>query len=245
MAFGPVVAWCDGTPPPPPMGVWSGKGQLGVQNSQGNTQAETANAALDMALLAGLWKHALRVDALYGKSAGAVSAERYEGLWQSNYNFTPMLYAFGALRYEHDLFSGFLYQGSATAGIGYQIVNTARTKLSVQAGAGDRTERPELLLKDAAGVVRGRVVLPRENGAIGTAGVDFTQFLTATTSLTNTALVEAGAGNTLFTDKFALTVKMTTKLALSLGYTLQDNTNPPAGLKKIDSTETLNLVYAF
>jgi putative salt-induced outer membrane protein YdiY len=38
---------------------------------------------------------------------------------------------------------------------------------------------------------------------------------------------------------------VSTKLALSLAYTLQDNTKPPAGLKKTDTLETINLVYAF
>jgi putative salt-induced outer membrane protein len=226
------------------MGVWTGKGQLGFLDSQGNTQAESANAALDMALLTGPWKHTLHLDGLYGKSADVVSAERYEGLWQSNYNFTSALFGFGALRYEHDMFSGFQYQGSATAGVGYQIFNTARTKLSVQVGAGDRDERPETLVTDPSGQVY-RTPLSRDNGLIGTAGFDVTQYLTATTSLSDTALVEAGSGNTLLTDTFALTVKVSTKLALSLGYNFQDNTNPPVGLKKVDSTETVNLVYAF
>lgn len=245
IGLSPVVAWCGEAPAPPPMGVWTGKGQLGFLDSQGNTVAESANAALDMALLEGPWKHTLHLEGLYGKSADVVSAERYEGLWQSNYNFTSALFAFGALRYEHDLFSGFQYQGSVTGGIGYQFINTARTKLSAQVGAGDRDERPETLVKDPAGAVISREPLARDNGAIATAGFDVTQVLTATTSLSDTALVETGSGNTLFTDTFALTVKVSTKLALSLGYNLQDNTNPPAGLKKVDSTETVNLVYAF
>ena len=38
---------------------------------------------------------------------------------------------------------------------------------------------------------------------------------------------------------------MSDKLALSLAYGLQDNTKPPAGLKKLDTIETINLVYAF
>jgi len=245
VGFSPVVAWCDQAPPPPPMGVWTGNGQLGFLDSQGNTVAESANAALDMSLLTGRWKHTLHLDGLYGKSADVVSAERYEGLWQSNYNLTPALFAFGALRYEHDLFSGFQYQGSATVGIGYQFIDTAYTKLSAQVGVGDRVERPEILVKDAAGVVLYRVPLARDNGAIATAGFDVTQYLTATTSLSDTALVEAGGNNTLLTDTFALTVKVSTKLALSLGYKLQDNTNPPVGLKKVDSTEMVNLVYSF
>ena len=52
-------------------------------------------------------------------------------------------------------------------------------------------------------------------------------------------------GDKLLTDTVALPVKMSTRLALSLAYTLQDNTAPPNGLKKVDSTETANLVFAF
>lgn len=245
IGLAPLAAWADPAPPPQPMDVWVGKGQLGFLDSQGNTVASSANAMLDMSLLTGPWKHALHLDGLYGKSTGVVSAERYEGQWQSNYNFTGSIFAFGALRYEHDLFSGFQYQGSATAGVGYQIFNGARTKLSVQLGAGDRLERTETLVKDAAGAVLYRIPLARQNDSVGTAGLDFTQVLTPATTLTDTALVESGGGNTLITDTLALTVKMTTKLALSVGYNLQDNTNPPPGLKKLDSTETVNLVYSF
>jgi putative salt-induced outer membrane protein YdiY len=38
---------------------------------------------------------------------------------------------------------------------------------------------------------------------------------------------------------------MSTKLALSLGYNLQEHTRPPPGLKKVDILATVNLVYAF
>lgn len=240
----PVVAWCDQAPPPAPMGVWSGKGQLGFLDSQGNTVAESANAALDMALLEGAWKDALHLDGLYGKNADVVSAERYNAQWQTNYNLTGALFVFGALSYEHDLFNGFDYQASGTAGIGYQIFNSAQTKLSVQVGAGDRVERPETLTELPDGNYD-RTLLGRENAGVATAGVDFAQVITNTTTLTNSASVESGGGNTTIKDTFGFTVKMTTKLALGLGYNLQDNTNPPAGLKKVDSTETVNLVYAF
>jgi len=51
--------------------------------------------------------------------------------------------------------------------------------------------------------------------------------------------------DTLVTNTLALAVKVSAKLALSVGYALQDNTNPPAGLQKLDRLETLNLVYSF
>ncbi len=243
LGLSPVVAFCDQAPPTP-MGVWTGKGQLGFLDSQGNTVEESANAALDMGLLEGLWKHALHLDGLYGKSADIVSAERYNAQWQSNYNFTSNLFVFGALRYEHDLFSGFDFQGTANAGIGYQIFNSNATKLSVQVGAGDREERPETLTKLPDGNYS-HTLLAKQNAGVVTGSVDFSQVITQSTSVSNTALVESGAGNTTLTDTLALTVKMSTKLALGLGYNLQENTNPPVGLKKVDSTETVNLVYSF
>ncbi|HTV49852.1 MAG TPA: DUF481 domain-containing protein [Steroidobacteraceae bacterium] len=238
----PLLAWADDSPPPP-QGVWSGKGQLGFFSSQGNAQAESANAALDMSLLEDPWKHSFHLEFLYGKSADVVAAERYLGRWESDYNLSDRVYTFGALRYEHDLFSGFDFQASGTAGVGYKIFDTKTIKLSFQVGAGYLEERPEVVTQ--MGTFYARTMLPSTGNAVATAGLNYSQQLTSTTTLADTFLVEAGADNSLLTDTLSLTVKMSTKLALSLAYNLQDNTKPPAGVKSIDSTETLNLVYAF
>ena len=46
-------------------------------------------------------------------------------------------------------------------------------------------------------------------------------------------------------DDVALVVNMSMKLALSAGFTLQENSQPPPGLKKANTLTTLNVVYAF
>jgi putative salt-induced outer membrane protein YdiY len=58
-------------------------------------------------------------------------------------------------------------------------------------------------------------------------------------------LIESGSTDTLVTNALAPAVTIFTKLALSVGYNIQDNTKPPAGLKKLDTLETINLVYAY
>jgi len=239
-----LAALADDAAPPPPQGVWLGKGQLGFLASQGNTDASSANAAIDMGLLEDPWEHKFHLEGLYGKSAGIVAAERWLANWQSNYDFSADVFGFGALRYAHDLFSGFQYQASETAGVGYKLINSNDTKLSAQLGVGYRELKPEDLTTEPDGSTE-RTPLASDNGVILTAGLDYTQALTSTTSLSNKLLVEAGSGDTLITDGLALTIKMSTKLALSLGYSLQDNTKPPDGLKKINSVETANLVFAF
>ena len=243
LALAPVIADCADAPPP--QGVWTGKGQVGYMASQGNSQAKSANAAIDLGLLDAPWEHAFHLSGLYGQNAGITAAERWDALWQSNYDFTPDLYGFGALRYAHDMFSGFQHQDSVAAGLGYKFFNSDTMKLSEQVRVGYRQLRPELLLPDPSGAVTSRILQPSSNEAVLTAGIDYSQALTSTTTLSNKFLMESGSSDTLFTDALALTIKMSTKLALSLGYSLQDNTKPPAGLKKLDTLETVNLVFGF
>ena len=240
-----IGVWADGAPPAPPMGVWIGKGQAGFLNSHGNSDAESINGNIDMSRYDGPWKNEFYLSELYGKSAGVVSAERWEAREQSSYTVSDGIFAFGGLRFEHDMFDGFQYQASVTAGMGYKFIDTADTKLSGQAGAGYRRLRPEDIVKDADGVVTERILHDASGEAIGTAGLAFSHAFTKTTTLTNKFLTESGPANTLLHDEIALSVKMAEKLGLSVGYGITDNTHPPGALRKLDTVTTVNLAFAF
>lgn len=232
-------------PAPPPDDVWSGKGQAGLVSTQGNSSAKTANVALDLSMHHGDWKHTAHIGGLYAQSAGVTSADRWDAGWQSDYSISTRVLGFGKLRYSHDMFSGFQYQASAAAGIGYKIFDEKAIHLMVQGGVGYRRTQPENIVRNAAGIVTSRTLLGATGDAILTAGADYSQDLTSTTTLSDKLLIESGSSDTLVTDALALTVKVSEKLALSVGYTLQNNSKPPAGLKKLDTMETVNLVYAF
>jgi putative salt-induced outer membrane protein len=231
------------TPPPPPKGVWMGKGQFGFLDSHGNSDAESINGNVDIFRYDGDWKNEMYAAGLYGKNSGIVSAERWETRLQSNYNISGNLFAFGGLRFEHDLFDGFQYQASATTGLGYKLIDAADTKLTGQIGAGYRQLRPEEVNIEN-GIVTSRVLGDRSEEGIGTASLDFSQAFSKTTILTNKFLVESGPGNTMLQDTIALNVKMSNKLALSVGYGFINNSNPPPTIKKLDTTATVNLVFA-
>ena len=235
----------DAPAPPPPENEWFGKGQFGFLDSSGNSEAEAVNANIDMTLIEGPWKHEFTLAGLYGKNSGITAAERWVGTWQTNYAITMDVFTFGGLRYEHDLFDGFQYQASGTLGLGYKLINSDATKLSVQLGAGYRSLRPEELVKDPAGEVTARILQASSGDAILTAGLDYSEALTSTTTLSDKFLVESGSDNTMLHNEIALAVKVSNKLALSLGYAVNDNTKPAPGLKKLDTISTINLVYAF
>jgi len=235
----------DAPAPPPPMGVWIGKGQFGFLDSHGNSDAESANAKLDLLRYDGAWKNELYFGGLYGKSSGITSAERIEAHSQSNYTISGDFFAFGGLRYEHDEFDGFQYQASITVGLGYKVLDTKSDKLIVQVGAGYGRLRPETIDKDADGAVVSRTPLDSQSEALGTLGVDYSHAFNKSTMLSNKLLVESGSLNTNINDQIALTVKMSEKLALSVGYGFLDNTKPTPPTKKIDTVATVNLVFAF
>lgn len=245
----PLTAFAAATPKAGTGKGFSGKGQLGFVASQGNAQGKSANAVVNLHYVAGRWKHSLDLAGLYGQSLGTVSAERWTVLWQTDRKFSADAYAFGSLRYEHDMFNGFQYQASAALGVGYTVIHNNSTTLSTQIGAGYMVSRPETLtsiaLTNPTRTFIARVALPSQRYAIGTLGVNYEHTLTATTSLSDKLLVNAGSVNTLVTNDLAFVVKVSTKLALSLGYSIQDNTHPASGIKHLDSTETVNLVYAF
>jgi putative salt-induced outer membrane protein len=245
LALAPAVAALADEAPPPPQGVWIGKGQLGFLSSHGNSDSESLNGNVDLLRYDGAWKNEFFVGGLYGKNSGIVSAERWETRGQSNYTISGDLFAFGGLRYEHDLFDGFQYQASVTGGLGYKLINSDDTKLTAQVGAGYRRLRPETIDKDGTGMVISRTPLDATGDAIATVGIDFSHAFTKTTTFTNKFLMEAGSSDTLLHDDLALTVKMSDKLALSVGYGITDNTKPPAPLKKLDTIASVNLVFGF
>ncbi len=222
---------------------WTGKGEVGYVMARGNSDTDTGNAKLDIAKEIGVWKHSLALSGLYGKNNDITTAQRWDIRWQSDYKLSERMFAFGAARYEDDNFSGFDYQATLSAGLGYHFINTEATKLTGTLGAGYRVLRPEQLIKDAAGNVVQRIKGERSENVVANAGIDFEQKLTATTTLTDKLLVEAGSDNTYVNNDLALRVSMTGKLALSVGYSVRHNTDPPPGIEKTDQLTTLNLVY--
>ena len=238
----PITAFADDLPQ-----GWSGKGQVGYVMSRGNSDTDAANAKLDLFLLTPEWKHQFTLEGLFGRSAQITSAERWDLRLQSDYTITSQLFAFGALAYQDDRFSGFQYQGSGSGGIGYKFLDSDTTKLAAQIGVGYRVLRPEILVTDpdGSGAIVNRIPLQSQSEAVGTAGIDFMHQFNASTKLTDKMIAESGSSNTSIKNDLALEVKMSKKLALAAGYSVLHNTKPAEGVKRTDTITTLNLVYAF
>jgi putative salt-induced outer membrane protein len=210
---------------------WKGKGEAGVVLARGNSETDTVNLKLDMSTERDLWKHSFGIAALRASDNGDLTAERYAAFGQSDYKLSDRSYWFGGLRYEKDTFGGFDYQASATTGYGYKFIDSESTKFSGQIGGGFRRSKNAV-----TGATKGE--------GVATGQLDYEHAFNASTKLVDRLRVESGSSNTFASNELALQVKMSDRLALSVGVAVRHNTDPPAGLKQTDTLTTLNLVVA-
>jgi hypothetical protein len=89
---------------------WTGKAEVGLLYSDGNSEAKSANGKLDMTHEGQTWKQNFYAAVLYGENASFATAERYEAHYQADRKINDKLSWFVGLRGEQDKFSGFAYR---------------------------------------------------------------------------------------------------------------------------------------
>jgi len=214
----------------PAQAEWSGKAELGGSFATGNSENQSANAALLVRKAYDQWRHELAFAGNYGNDGDETTAQRWEIRGQTNYDFTPKAYWFGAGRYEDDRFSAFDYQGTLATGLGYKFVDTDATKFWVQGGPGYRLAKE----RETGDTVDGLIF----RGDLG-----LEQQLTENTRIIDRFLIETGSDNTYLQNDLALQVMMSGSLGLRLSYQVRYNTEVPPGIEKTDTLTTIALLY--
>jgi putative salt-induced outer membrane protein len=223
-----VVAFCS--VPGSALADWKGKGEIGASFASGNSENESANAALEVKNTRDKWTHTLGLAGNYGSDGSVTTAERWELRGQSDYSFTDRGYWFGAGRYEDDRFSAFEFQASLSTGLGYKIIDTEQTKFWVQAGPGYRFAEV-------------RETGESEDGVILRGDMGFEHQLTETTKIVDRFLIESGSDNTYVQNDLGLEVTVTGSLGLRVGYQVRHNTDVPPDVEKTDTLATVGLIY--
>jgi len=209
---------------------WSGKAELGGAFATGNSENQSANAAALFKYVRNQWSHEFGFSGNYGNDGDRTTAQRWEVRGQSNYNFTPKAYWFGAGRYDDDRFSAFDYQGSLATGLGYRFIDTEATKFWVQGGPGYRVSKE----RDTGDTIDGLIF----RGDLG-----FEQQLTENTRIVERFLIESGSDNTYLQNNLGLVVMMSGVLGLRIGYEVRYNTDVAPGIEKTDTLTTISLLY--
>ena len=252
-------------------GGWTGSGEFGFASSRGNSHTENANAKLGLSQENELWKNNLYLNGLRSKGETSVTdadgntvdrfsttANRYDTGASVGYKFDPRSYIVTAARYEHDDFGANLWQGIVSVGYGYIALKNERAELSFEVGPGykryqpAKSTRPELnadgtpVVDPNTGAVVSVPYTPNTEGEVVARSLINGKYrLTENTALEDTLLVEAGSKNQYYQNDIGLSVSMTKKMALKLGYQIRYNSDTQPGTVSTDKLMTTNLVYNF
>lgn len=211
---------------------WSGKGELGIALSRGNTESETVIGKVDVAFSSARRKIAFGAWGQYASTDGVESARRLGSHLTSGWRLDERRYLYGSLRSERDAFGTYEYQWTATTGYGYEVFRSDAHRLFFEAGPGYR------LAKD-----QGARVHHKEGIARGL--MDWSLKVTDTATLTDTLLVEAGRRNTFVRNLLGVQVAVNKKLAMKAGLETRYNSDVEPGIVQTDNLTTVNLVYNF
>lgn len=214
-----------------PASAWGGEAEVGILMTRGNTHTDSQNIKLGVQYTTGAWQHKLKLESLRTKDSGTVTADRRSADFRSTYQFSPLDYAFGAVRYERDTFAGYDRRTTENLGYGRKLYNEKTFLWDVEAGVGARQTAFIDNTKDNEGIVR----------LATNAEWKFTE----TSSLKEELSVEHGSLNTITKSVTGLKVKINSSLAMKLSLKVEDNSDVPPTKKHTDTETALTLVYDF
>lgn len=209
---------------------WSGQGELGAFMSSGNADNTGVTASLALTKEGIKWRHKLAARADYQRSQGVTTREQFLAAYELNYKFTDRLYAYGLAQYERDRFQGFAARYSASGGLGYDVLTEGPT-LSVKAGPAWR--RTELIGGGST------------SNIAGLAAADFDWDISDNLTFTQDASAFIQSGSSTFVSDTGLQASISDAVSVRLSYTLEHDTDPPAGAVKTDTLSRITVIYGF
>lgn len=210
---------------------WSGQGQVGAFRSTGNSNDTGLTAGINLQRTGINWRHKLTALADFQKTNGVTTREQFLLAYEPNYQINDRLFAYALGQYERDRFQGFSSRLSASAGLGYEVIETDTMTLSVKAGPAYRK---------TSFIAGGS-----DSSIAGLAALDFDWKVSDTVKLTQDASAFIQSGNSTYISTTGLEANLGGSLSARVSYAVEHDTAPPAGAVQTDTLTRFTLIYGF
>lgn len=210
---------------------WNGKGEIGAFRSTGNSSNTGVTAGLKLERVGIDWRHKFRALVDFQRSNGLTTREQFLASYEPNYTLSDRLFLYGLAQYERDRFQGYSARYSASGGAGYRVIEEDTINLSVKAGPAYRRTQFVTGITD--------------NNVAALAALDFDFSLSERLKLTQDASAYFQSGNSTYISATGIEAGLGDGLVARLSYTLEHDTNPPAGSVQTDTLSRFTLIYGF
>ena len=113
---------------------WKGQFEVGGSRSTGRTSYVGAVGAVALDQEGLRWRHKTMARIEVQKGRNVTGVERVVASWQPNYKFDDTLYAYGLGEFESDPAQAFDRRYTASGGLGFTVLNSAKAKLDLEGG---------------------------------------------------------------------------------------------------------------
>jgi putative salt-induced outer membrane protein YdiY len=226
VVFTAPIATAQAQQPPAPTPLYTGSFGGGLALTGGNTDTSNFNLTFNLVRDPKM-KSVFKVDALYlrGSQNDIVNLHRSAAKARYEYSLTSRWFLFGEFGYLRDEFKDIKYLLAPIGGIGYKLINTDRTLLSVSGGAGGYFEKNS-------------DVPVKKSGSLN-AGQEFSHKLTPTSTLSqsvSTLWKTNDFGDSLTNFRAGVTTTLYQNLELKVEFIDSYKTKPPnPTIKKNDT----------
>ncbi|KQT32895.1 hypothetical protein ASG29_08625 [Sphingomonas sp. Leaf412] len=211
--------------------LWRGRAEAGGFIASGNSNVTGLTGAVDLTREGLRWRHRVLAQADLQRTDGVTSRERYVLGYQPNYKIDDRSYIYGNAQYEADRFLGYDNRYSASVGAGYGLLRRSGLTLDLEVGPAFRqTDFTDRTMQSSL-------------AARGSIDFDWTLFSGLLFSQDASAYLERF--NSTVRSVSAIEAKLLGPLSAKFSYTLQYESQPPAGRLTTDSISRASLVYTF
>lgn len=236
------VAGIHAQAPAPAPKTFEGSAALGFSQISGNANATTINVSNKLKYVVKGWGVAQDLVFFYGEADDKVNANFWSGGLRGERRLTPRLGAFVATRFDRNLLQGISSRFEEGVGLDYKVIDQARDKFTVVAGASlfQQTLAP------------GATSAFKRNFPAARLGADYKHLFTELAFFQQTAeyLPNLSDGDAyLVNTESALVAPLTKSLGIKVGYVVRYNAAPPLRnglpLKDTDTFFSSGLTYSF
>ncbi len=210
---------------------WSGQGELGGFRSSGNTNNVGVTAGLNLEKKSENWRHKLTALADFQRTNGETTKEQFLFAYEPNYTISDRLFAYGLGQYERDRFQGFSSRISASAGLGYRVIDEENISLSVNAGPAWRQ----------TSFIGGG----SDSSIAGLGALDFDWQIAERIKLTQDGQIYIQSGNSTVRSITGLEAALSDALSARISYTVEYESSPPVGAVSTDTLTRFTIIYGF
>lgn len=210
-------------------------GDAGFVNTSGNTEVTTLNVGNALELAAGGWGVVQKFSAIAGRTDGETTTSLWRGSLRGDRALSGRVAVYVLSEFDRNRFAGISSRYGESAGLSVKVVDTERTKLAFEGGAG-YTWQNAIAVGQSTAFAAGRGA-GRFEQALGEKA-SFVQLIEL--------LPNFKEGDDLrVNSETSITAPITTGIAMKAGYVVRYDGLPQPGFKKTDRIFTTGVQVTF